>query len=63
MTKIGRPNVENPRKNIVGCKLTDDELERLENYCRENDLSKSSVLKNGIKDIIAVQRIKREESK
>ena len=50
--KIGRPVSQTPKRNIVGCKLTDVELERLENYCEKNHLSKSLVLRNGIINII-----------
>lgn len=49
---MGRPISQVPKKNIVGCKLTDIELERLELFCQANDISKSNVLRNGIKNII-----------
>lgn len=52
MTKAGRPKSKNPRKNIVACKLTDDEYLRLLAYCKKNNMSKSEVLKNGIKIVI-----------
>lgn len=51
--KIGRPTTEIPKKNIVGCKLTDIELERLEKYCELHEVKKSDVLRNGIKNIIS----------
>lgn len=50
--KMGRPLSDEPRKNIVGCKLTDKELKLLEEYCTKNSTSKSDVLKLGIKPII-----------
>ena len=50
--KIGRPISQIPKKNLIGCKLTDLELERLEKYCKLNNLSKSVVLRRGIKEII-----------
>ncbi len=50
--KMGRPVTEIPKNNVVGCKLTDSELERLEKYCKENNITKSTALRNGIKDII-----------
>ena len=50
--KMGRPTSQVPKKNIVGCKLTDAELEMLELFCKANNISKSNVLRNGIKDII-----------
>ena len=51
--KMGRPISEIPKKNIVGCKLTDIELERFERYCELHKIKKSTVLRNGIKDIIS----------
>lgn len=51
--KMGRPTTEVPKKNIVGCKLTDVELERLEKYCELHNVKKSIVLRDGIKDIIS----------
>lgn len=51
-TKMGRPPSDEPRKNLIGCKLTDRELRLLEYYCRINNVSKSEVLKSGINSII-----------
>lgn len=50
--KMGRPLSENPRKYVVSCKLTGKELERLDEYCELNNVSKSEVLKESIKPII-----------
>ena len=52
MKKIGRPTVDNPKSNVIGCKLTEKELKKLELFCKENGVSKSDALRNGIKDII-----------
>lgn len=50
--KMGRPLSDEPRKHLVGCKLTDKELQRLDEYCKDNSVSKSDVLKSGIQPII-----------
>ncbi len=50
--KIGRPRSTDPKRNIVGCKLTDTELQLLTEYCSKNNVSKSNVIKSGIKHII-----------
>lgn len=50
--KTGRPPSDEPRNKLVGCKLTDQELRLLEYYCKRNNISKSDVLKSGIKPII-----------
>lgn len=50
--KMGRPLSDNPRKYVVGCKLTADELERLNAYCIKKKMKKSSVIKSAIEPII-----------
>ena len=50
--KMGRPLSDNPRKHVVSCKLTEKELQRLDEYCELNNTSKSEVLKKSIKPII-----------
>ena len=51
--KMGRPISQTPKRNIIGCKLSDVELERLEKYCMLHNLTKSMILRNGIKNIIS----------
>lgn len=51
--KMGRPISNDPKKNIVGCKLSDEELKRLTVHCNLNNISKSDALRNGISDIIS----------
>lgn len=53
--KMGRPLSDNPRKHVVSCKLTENELLRLDEYCELNNTSKSEVLKESIKPIINPQ--------
>lgn len=50
--KMGRPLSDNPRNNVVGCKLTNEELLLLEKHCNKNNKTKSEVLIEGIKPII-----------
>ena len=50
--KMGRPLSDNPRKHVVSCKLTQEELQHLDEYCDLNNTSKSDVLKESIKPII-----------
>lgn len=52
MKRIGRPLSDNPKNNVIGCKLTNKELRKLELFCTINGMSKSEVLRNGIKNII-----------
>ena len=53
--KMGRPPSDEPRSKVVGCKLTEKELSRLQKYCDTNNISKSDVLKQGIQPIINPQ--------
>lgn len=50
--KMGRPLSDNPRKHVVSCKLTAEELLNLDYYCKKNSMSKSKVLKKSIDPII-----------
>ena len=53
--KMGRPLSDNPCSNPIGCKITDEELQRLDNYCAENNITKSEVIKKSIAPIINPQ--------
>ena len=50
--KMGRPLSDNPCRNPIGCKITDEELQRLDKYCIENNITKSEVIKKSIAPII-----------
>lgn len=50
--KMGRPLSDNPSRNPIGCKITDEELQRLEEYCKRNNITKSEVIKESIAPII-----------
>lgn len=53
--KMGRPLSDNPCRNPIGCKITDEELQRLDKYCIENNTTKSEVIKKYIAPIINPQ--------
>lgn len=44
MAKIGRPPVKNPRKNIVGVALTDEQIKRLDKARKRAKESRSGFL-------------------
>lgn len=50
--KMGRPLSDNPSRNPIGCKITDEELQRLNNYCTKVNKTKSEVIKESIQPII-----------
>lgn len=52
LKKMGRPLSDDPCRNPIGCKITDTELQRLNEYCKKNDMTKSEVIKKSIEPII-----------
>lgn len=48
MPRTGRPKSENPKKNFVGLKLNNDEMERLKAYAKKHKLTMSEVLVRGL---------------
>lgn len=44
----GRPKSIMPRKNVINLRLTDDEIEKLDNYCNTNKTDKSAVLRDAL---------------
>ena len=48
MAKMGRPKVDNPKKHMVGLKMTDDEIDRLKAYAAKKGKTVSEVLQDAI---------------
>lgn len=48
MARTGRPKSENPKKKLIGLKLTVDEAARLKEYASKHDMTVSQVLQKGI---------------
>ena len=48
MARTGRPKSENPKKNLIGLKLTEDEAAKLREYASKHDMTITQVLQNGI---------------
>ena len=46
--KIGRPKSNKPKVNIVACRLTDEELLKLQQYCKANKMSQTQVIREAI---------------
>ena len=47
--KRGRPATENPKTLRVDVRLTQEELQMLDEYCVKNDVSRPQGLRDGIK--------------
>jgi len=48
MAKMGRPKSDNPKKNLIGLKLTENETARLKEYASRHGMTLTQVLKRGI---------------
>lgn len=50
--KIGRPKTDKPKSNFVACRLTDEELLKLQQYCKTHNVSQTQAIRDGIFKII-----------
>lgn len=48
VAKTGRPKSANPKKNVIGLKLTEEEAARLREYASKHDMTITQVLQKGI---------------
>ena len=50
--KMGRPKSENPLKIEVKARIDAKTNEKLINYCKENNVTRTEVVREGIKKVI-----------
>ena len=48
MARTGRPKSDNPKKTLIGLKLTEEEAARLKGYASNHDMTITQVLQRGI---------------
>lgn len=48
LAKMGRPKSDNPKKIVVGLKLTEEEAVKLKKYASKHDMTITQVLQRGI---------------
>lgn len=48
MAKTGRPKSDNPKRKLIGLKLTEEEAARLREYASKHDMTITQVLQKGI---------------
>ena len=48
MARTGRPKSDNPKKTLIGLKLTEEEAARLKGYASKHDMTITEVLQRGI---------------
>ena len=51
--RMGRPTIENPKNMRVDVRLTEEELEMLDRYCKRMGVSRPQGLRDGIKALNA----------
>ncbi len=57
MAKLGRPKSENPKKNLFGLKLTEEEAKKLKEYASKHDMTITQVLQKGIDLQYAIEEL------
>ena len=48
MARTGRPKSDNPKKTLIGLKLTEEEAARLKGYASKHDMTITQVLHRGV---------------
>ncbi len=48
MARTGRPKSDNPKKEFIGLKLTEEDAVKLREYASKHDMTITQVLQNGI---------------
>lgn len=48
VARTGRPKSDNPKKNLIGLKLTEEEAAKLKEYASKHDMTITQVLQKGI---------------
>lgn len=48
VARTGRPKSDNPKKNLIGLKLTEAEAAKLREYASKHDMTITQVLQRGI---------------
>lgn len=55
MAKTGRPKSDNPKKNLIGLKLTEEEAAKLKEYASKHDMTITQVLQKGLDMLYALE--------
>lgn len=48
MARTGRPKSDNPKKSLIGLKLTEEEAAKLREYASKHDMTITQVLHRGV---------------
>ena len=48
VARTGRPKSDNPKKSLIGLKLTEEEAAKLKEYAAKHDMTITQVLQKGV---------------
>lgn len=51
MSPMGRPKVDNPKGNLIGVRLDNDTIQKLDECAEDQHTSRSEIVRQGIKKI------------
>ena len=51
--RTGRPKAENPKNNDVKVRLDEETTKKLDDYCRENSITRAEAIRRGIHLLLA----------
>ncbi len=54
--QMGRPKIENPKKNDIKVRIDDQTLELLDEYCNAHGLTRAETIRQGILLLLAQQK-------
>lgn len=58
MAKIGRPRIENPKRNIITFRMRDDDRRALSRYASMHSITISETLEKAIRNLIETKESK-----
>ena len=56
--KMGRPKAEKPKNESIKVRFDSELFEELNNYCKENKLTKARAIRNGVKLLLETEKNK-----
>ncbi|MDZ4949154.1 MAG: CopG family transcriptional regulator [Clostridium perfringens] len=55
---MGRPKAEKPKNESIKVRFDSELFEELNNYCKENKLTKARAIRNGVKLLLETEKNK-----
>lgn len=58
MAKIGRPRIENPKRNLITFRMSDDDRRALNIYASRHNITISEALEKAVRNLIETKESK-----